>query len=58
MIYENLNKVQNAYRNFNKLQQMNNKLFYQFYATFLLLNLSLDINETTLIVYLEKKVNP
>ena len=37
---------------------MSNKLFYQFYATFLLLTSLLDINEMTLIIYLEKKVNP
>ena len=36
---------------------MSNKLFYQFYATFLLLTSSLNINKVTLIIYLEKKVN-
>ena len=36
---------------------MNNEPFYQFYATFFLLTLLLDINEITLLIYLEKKVN-
>ena len=36
---------------------MSNELFYQFYATFLLFTLSLNLNEVTLIIYLEKKVN-
>ena len=58
MIYKDLNKVQNACWDFNKLQQMSNELFYQFYATFLLLTLLLNINKMTLIIYLEKKVNP
>ena len=57
-IYENLNKVWNTCWDFNKLQQMSNELFHQFYATFLLLTLSLNLNEVTLIIYLEKKVNP
>ena len=57
-IYKNLNKVQNACQNFNKLQQMNDKSFHQFYVIFLFLTLLLDINKTTLIIYLEKKVNP
>ena len=52
MIYEDLNKVQNACWDFNKLQQMRNKLFYQFYATFSLFTLLLNINEVTLIIYL------
>ena len=36
---------------------MSNEPFHQFYATFFLLTSLLDINEKTLITYLEKKVN-
>ena len=56
-IYKDLNKVWNACQDFNKLQQISNELFYQFYATFFLFISSLNINKMTLIIYLEKKVN-